>query len=143
MRRPDATNMHGVRQEKRVHRGGSFLCTDQYFSRCMMGTRGKGDVRVGMIHLGFRCVMSVDPANRWKTGGHELRQIELAVCTNLGIKREYCDEPSRHVLWGFAFVTRLRRPSEGGSGRLFHPGDGVVHLDVMAGDRVRHWLIGQ
>jgi hypothetical protein len=56
--RPDTTNMHGVRQEKRVHRGGSFLCTDQYFSRCMMGTRGKGDVRVGMIHLGFRCVMS-------------------------------------------------------------------------------------
>ena len=24
----------------------------------MTGTRGKGDVRVGMIHLGFRCVMS-------------------------------------------------------------------------------------
>jgi hypothetical protein len=28
-RRPDATNMHGVRQEKRVRRGGSFLCADQ------------------------------------------------------------------------------------------------------------------
>ncbi len=29
---------------KRVHRGGSFLCTDQYCSRYMVGTRGKGDV---------------------------------------------------------------------------------------------------
>ena len=30
--------------KKRVHRGGSFLCTDQYCSRYMVGTRGKGDV---------------------------------------------------------------------------------------------------
>ena len=30
-------------QNKRVHRGGSFLCTDQYCSRYMVGTRGKGD----------------------------------------------------------------------------------------------------
>ena len=28
---------------KRVHRGGSFLCTDQYCSRYMVGTRGKGE----------------------------------------------------------------------------------------------------
>jgi hypothetical protein len=56
--RPHTTNMHGVRQEKRVHRGGSFLCTDQYFSRDMTGTRGKGDVSVGTNHLDFRCVMS-------------------------------------------------------------------------------------
>ena len=30
--------------KKRVHRGGSFLCTDQYCSRYMVGTRGKGDI---------------------------------------------------------------------------------------------------
>ena len=41
---------------KRVHRGGSFLCTDQYCSRYMVGTRGKGDVSTGTNHLGFRCV---------------------------------------------------------------------------------------
>ena len=41
---------------KRVHRGGSFLCTDQYCSRYMVGTRGKGDVATGTNHLGFRCV---------------------------------------------------------------------------------------
>jgi formylglycine-generating enzyme required for sulfatase activity len=45
-------------QPKRVHRGGSFLCTDQYCSRYMVGTRGKGEVSTGTNHLGFRCVSS-------------------------------------------------------------------------------------
>jgi formylglycine-generating enzyme len=43
-------------EKKRVHRGGSFLCTDQYCTRYMVGTRGKGDVSTGSNHLGFRCV---------------------------------------------------------------------------------------
>ena len=43
-------------QPKRVMRGGSFLCTDQYCSRYMVGTRGKGEVSTGTNHLGFRCV---------------------------------------------------------------------------------------
>lgn len=43
-------------EKKRVHRGGSFLCTDQYCSRYMVGTRGKGEVTTGTNHLGFRCV---------------------------------------------------------------------------------------
>jgi sulfatase modifying factor 1 len=41
---------------KRVMRGGSFLCTDQYCSRYMVGTRGKGEPSTGTNHLGFRCV---------------------------------------------------------------------------------------
>ena len=41
---------------KRVHRGGSFLCTSSYCTRYMMGTRGKGDVSSATNHLGFRCV---------------------------------------------------------------------------------------
>jgi formylglycine-generating enzyme required for sulfatase activity len=45
-------------EKKRVHRGGSFLCTDQYCSRYMTGTRGKGEVTTGSNHLGFRCVQS-------------------------------------------------------------------------------------
>jgi len=45
--------------KKRVHRGGSFLCTDQYCSRYMVGTRGKGEVTTGTNHLGFRCVQPV------------------------------------------------------------------------------------
>ena len=44
--------------KKRVHRGGSFLCTAQYCSRYMVGTRGKGEVSTGTNHLGFRCVIS-------------------------------------------------------------------------------------
>jgi formylglycine-generating enzyme len=41
---------------KRVQKGGSFLCTDQYCSRYMPGARGKGDPETGTNHLGFRCV---------------------------------------------------------------------------------------
>ena len=43
-------------QPKRVHRGGSFLCTDQYCARYMIGTRGKGEVSSASNHLGFRCI---------------------------------------------------------------------------------------
>jgi formylglycine-generating enzyme required for sulfatase activity len=42
--------------QKRVQRGGSFLCTDQYCTRYMVGTRGKGEVRSATNHIGFRCV---------------------------------------------------------------------------------------
>lgn len=41
---------------KRVHRGGSYLCTEEYCTRYMVGTRGKGEVSTGTNHLGFRCV---------------------------------------------------------------------------------------
>jgi formylglycine-generating enzyme required for sulfatase activity len=44
---------------KKAHRGGSFLCTDQYRSRYLIGTRGKGDVNTGTNHLEFRCVVTV------------------------------------------------------------------------------------
>jgi formylglycine-generating enzyme len=46
-------------RSKKSQRGGSFLCTDQYCSRYMVGTRGKGDVDTGTNHLGFRCVMAL------------------------------------------------------------------------------------
>ena len=49
-------------ERKRVMRGGSFLCTDQYCSRYMVGTRGKGEVSTGTNHLGFRCVKDVSTA---------------------------------------------------------------------------------
>ena len=42
-------------EKKRVHRGGSFLCTEQYCTRYMVGTRGKGELSTGSNHLGFRC----------------------------------------------------------------------------------------
>ena len=42
---------------KRVQRGGSFLCTDEYCTRYMVGTRGKGEPHSPAGHLGFRCVL--------------------------------------------------------------------------------------
>lgn len=44
---------------KKINRGGSFLCTDQYCTRYMVGTRGKGEWRSAANHIGFRCVRSV------------------------------------------------------------------------------------
>jgi formylglycine-generating enzyme required for sulfatase activity len=49
---------------KKVHRGGSFLCTDQYCSRYIVGTRGKGEVSTGTNHLGFRCVKNATTASQ-------------------------------------------------------------------------------
>ncbi|MFN7292440.1 MAG: formylglycine-generating enzyme family protein [Pirellula sp.] len=46
---------------KRVHRGGSFLCSDLYCNRYLLGTRGKGDERSASNHVGFRCVRDVNP----------------------------------------------------------------------------------
>jgi formylglycine-generating enzyme required for sulfatase activity len=59
----------GVR--KRVQRGGSFLCTNQYCSRYMVGSRGKGEVDSGTNHLGFRLVLPIrsGAAAEGKTSG--------------------------------------------------------------------------
>lgn len=50
---PDEPNI-----AKRVQRGGSFLCSDQYCARYRIGTRGKGAPDTGSVHVGFRCVKS-------------------------------------------------------------------------------------
>jgi formylglycine-generating enzyme required for sulfatase activity len=42
--------------QKKGHRGGSYLCTDLYCSRYMVGTRGKGEPSTGTSHLGIRFV---------------------------------------------------------------------------------------
>lgn len=43
---------------KRVIRGGSYLCTDQYCARYLVGSRGKSEVRSSTSNLGFRLVRS-------------------------------------------------------------------------------------
>ena len=43
---------------KRVQRGGSFLCCDNYCVRFMAGGRGKGHPENTASHIGFRCVKS-------------------------------------------------------------------------------------
>ncbi|HEY9871514.1 MAG TPA: SUMF1/EgtB/PvdO family nonheme iron enzyme, partial [Candidatus Obscuribacterales bacterium] len=42
-------------QKKRVLRGGSHLCTDQYCARYIVGSRGKAEVTSSSSNIGFRC----------------------------------------------------------------------------------------
>jgi formylglycine-generating enzyme required for sulfatase activity len=50
--------------KKRVQRGGSFLCTAQYCSRYLVGTRGKGEISSASNHIGFRCVRDAASSHR-------------------------------------------------------------------------------
>jgi formylglycine-generating enzyme required for sulfatase activity len=49
---------------KRVMRGGSYLCTDQYCTAYEAGARGKGAPDSGTNHVGFRCVKSAEKGKR-------------------------------------------------------------------------------
>lgn len=40
---------------KRVQRGGSFLCSDRYCTRYLVGAIGRGEERTASNHVGFRC----------------------------------------------------------------------------------------
>ena len=44
---------------KRVQKGGSFLCSDQYCARYHVGSRGRGAADSGGTNVGFRCVKGV------------------------------------------------------------------------------------
>lgn len=44
---------------KRVQRGGSFLCSDEYCERYKAGGRGKGEVNSPTNNVGFRCVKDI------------------------------------------------------------------------------------
>lgn len=54
--------------QKKVHKGGSYLCTDQYCARYMPGGRGKGATDTGTSHLGFRLVRDAPRSDRAETG---------------------------------------------------------------------------
>jgi sulfatase modifying factor 1 len=53
---PDSYDPSQPNLVQRVQRGGSFLCTAQYCSRYLVGSRGKGDPDSSANHIGFRCV---------------------------------------------------------------------------------------
>jgi len=55
---PDSLDPSEPGVAKRVQKGGSFLCTDEYCTRYMPGARGKGEPDTGTNHLGFRCARS-------------------------------------------------------------------------------------
>jgi len=75
-------------EKKRVHRGGSFLCTDQYCSRYMVGTRGKGEGSTGTNHLGFRTVRS--PESR-KVSAAQILEHSSGGTTYPGARRQVSD----------------------------------------------------
>ena len=56
---PDSFDPQEPSAAKRVLRGGSYLCTDRYCARYLVGSRGKGEVTSGTSNLGFRLVQSV------------------------------------------------------------------------------------
>jgi formylglycine-generating enzyme len=55
------------RTAKRVMRGGSYLCTDQYCTAYEAGARGKGEPDSGTNHVGFRCVMTKEMWEKART----------------------------------------------------------------------------
>lgn len=52
---------------KRVQRGGSFMCSDQYCVGYRNSARMKGEEDSGAFHTGFRCVVTPDMLNAPKT----------------------------------------------------------------------------
>ena len=54
---------------KRVLKGGSYLCTDQYCARYLVGSRGKAEVSSGTSNLGFRLVRSRVISDRGSASG--------------------------------------------------------------------------
>ena len=54
--RPTASIRGEPGAAKRVLRGGSYLCTEQYCARYLVGSRGKSEISSGTSNLGFRLV---------------------------------------------------------------------------------------
>ncbi len=50
--------------KKKVQKGGSFLCTDQYCARYVVGSRHSGEIHSAANHVGFRCVQDAPPPAR-------------------------------------------------------------------------------
>ena len=55
---PDSYDPQEPGIPKRVQKSGSFLCSDRYCSRYLVGSRGRGAVDSGGSNTGFRCVKS-------------------------------------------------------------------------------------
>jgi formylglycine-generating enzyme required for sulfatase activity len=61
---PDSMDPQEPGARKRVVRGGSYLCTDQYCARYLVGSRGKSEVTSGASNLGFRLVRSASDSGK-------------------------------------------------------------------------------
>lgn len=63
---PDSFDPQEPRIPKRVQKGGSFLCSDRYCVRYLVGSRGKGAADTSNSNVGFRCVKSAIAASSKK-----------------------------------------------------------------------------
>jgi formylglycine-generating enzyme required for sulfatase activity len=73
---------------KRVQRGGSFLCSDRYCVRYLVGARGKGAPDSAASHTGFRCVRpgpgpqaAADQTSSGQVAGPVTRGVPPDCCT--------------------------------------------------------------
>jgi hypothetical protein len=73
-------------EKKRVQKGGSFLCTDQYCTRYMVGTRGKSEVNSATNHIGFRCAMGISRTRRG--AGRPVYELNLKIDTSGFVLRD-------------------------------------------------------
>jgi formylglycine-generating enzyme required for sulfatase activity len=55
-RNPKVNRPAETGRAERAIRGGSFLCSDQYCTRYLVGSRGRGEPATGASNLGFRLV---------------------------------------------------------------------------------------
>lgn len=64
--REESQNPHRpqFRVPRKVVKGGSFLCADNYCMRYRPAARQAQDVDTGMSHIGFRCVVRPEEKNR-------------------------------------------------------------------------------
>ena len=56
VRNPAVKRPPADQRPERAIRGGSFLCSDQYCTRYLVGSRGRGEPSTGASNLGFRLV---------------------------------------------------------------------------------------
>jgi len=88
---------------KRVQRGGSFICSEQYCIRYKAGSRGKGEVSSGSNNLGFRCVQIRPVRNEAGASTVKADQVSSLQKGPLYKKAACCvGSPSRRVTLGAA-----------------------------------------
>jgi len=79
---PESFDPQEPGQLKRVMRGGSFLCSEQYCARYILGTRSKGEISSSTNHIGFRCVKPVANLPASTTGLLRTMQGDERLCVD-------------------------------------------------------------
>ena len=73
----DPRDYPGPQFPKRVQRGGSFMCSDQYCIGYTVSSRMAGDEIIGTFHTGFRCVVPAAGIGAYNQAKSERRKAGL------------------------------------------------------------------